>query len=133
MGARDEGGRRGVGAGGGPAGGGRSGRAAHGRGPGCSGGRQTVNGVLRAAAVARKDLRVEWRGRQTITATGMVALLMILLLGFVVGSEPARAAAILWVAMGFAAVLGIPRGTQGDVDQQGLELWTLYPGTREQL
>ena len=92
-----------------------------------------MNGFLRAAAVARKDLRVEWRGRQTITATGMVALLMILLLGFVVGSEPARAAAILWVAMGFAAVLGIPRVTQGEVDQQALEILLLYPGSREHL
>src|SRR2546422_2425424 len=90
MGARDEGGRRGVGAGGRPAGGGRSGRAAHGRGPGCGGGRQTVNGFLRAAAVARKDLLMEWRGRPTITATGLVALLMILLLGLVFGAEPGR-------------------------------------------
>ncbi len=92
-----------------------------------------MNGLLRATAVARKDLLVEWRGRQTATATGMVALLMILLLGFVLGSEPARAAAILWVALGFAAVLGIPRVTQAEVDQQALETLLLYPGSREHL
>ena len=92
-----------------------------------------MNGVLRAAAVARKDLLMEWRGRQTITATGMVALLMILLLGFVLGSEPGRAAAVLWVALGFAAVVGIPRITQSEVEQQALEALLLYPGSREHL
>ncbi len=92
-----------------------------------------MNGLLRAAAVARKDLLLEWRGRQVATATGMVALLMILLLGFVVGSEPSRAAAILWVALGFAAVAGIPRITQSEVDQQAFETLLLYPGSREHL
>lgn len=92
-----------------------------------------MNGLLRAVAVARKDLLVEWRGRQLTTATGMVALLMILLLGFVVGSEPSRAAAILWVALGFAAVVGIPRITQSEVEQQALETLLLYPGSREHL
>ena len=92
-----------------------------------------MNGLLRAAAVARKDLLVEWRGRQTTTATGMVALLMILLLGFVIGSEPGRAAAVLWVALGFAAVVGIPRITQSEVEQQALETLLLYPGSREHL
>ena len=92
-----------------------------------------MNGLLRAVAVARKDLLVEWRGRQTTTATGMVALLMILLLGFVIGSEPGRAAAVLWVALGFAAVVGIPRITQSEVEQQALETLLLYPGSREHL
>ena len=92
-----------------------------------------MNGLLRAAAVVRKDLLVEWRGRQTTTATGMVALLMILLLGFVIGSEPGRAAAVLWVALGFAAVVGIPRITQSEVEQQALETLLLYPGSREHL
>src|SRR2546425_8616103 len=91
MGARDEGGRRGVGAGGRPAGGGRSGRAAHGRGPGCSGGRQTVNGVLRAAAVARKDLLMEWRGRPTINPAGLGGVVVVFLLGLVFWGRAGRA------------------------------------------
>lgn len=92
-----------------------------------------MNALVRAAAVARKDLLVEWRGRQMTTATGMVALLIILVLGFVIGSEPARAPAILWVALGFAAVVGIPRITQSEVEQQALETLLLYPGSREHL
>jgi len=87
--------------------------------------------LIRAAAVARKDLLVEWRGRETITATGMVALLVLLLLGVVLGAQPQRAAAILWVALGFAAVVGIPRVTQVEVEQQALETLLLYPGSRE--
>ncbi len=92
-----------------------------------------MNGLLRAAAVARKDLLVEWRGRQTVTATGMVALLVILMLGFLLGSEPQRVGAILWVALGFAAVLGVPRITQAEVEQQALETLLLYSGSREHL
>ncbi len=92
-----------------------------------------MNALTRAAAVARKDLLLEWRGRQTTTATGMVALLVLLLLGFVLGPQPQSAAAILWVALGFAAVVGIPRITQAEVEQQALETLLLYPGSREQL
>lgn len=92
-----------------------------------------MNALTRAAAVARKDLLLEWRGRQTATATGMVALLVLLLLGFVLGSQPQSAAAILWVALGFAAVAGIPRITQAEAEQQALETLLLYPGSREHL
>ncbi len=87
----------------------------------------------RVAAVTGKELLLEWRGRQTATAMGMVALLVILFLGFVLGSEPGRAPAVLWVAMGFATVLGIPRLTQAEVEQQALETLLLYPGSREHI
>jgi heme exporter protein B len=63
----------------------------------------------------------------------MVALLVILMLGFVLGSEPQRVGAILWVALGFAAVLGVPRVTQAEVEQEALETLLLYPGSREHL
>jgi heme exporter protein B len=92
-----------------------------------------VTAFGRAAATARKDLLLEWRGRQTTVAMGMVALLVLLLLGFVLGAEPARAAAILWMALAFASVLGIPRLTQTEVEQQALETLLLYPGNREPL
>lgn len=89
--------------------------------------------IDRVAAVTSKELLLEWRGRQTATAMGMVALLVILFLGVVLGSEPARAPAVLWVAMGFATVLGIPRLTQAEVEQQALETLLLYPGSREHI
>lgn len=92
-----------------------------------------MTAIDRVAAVTSKDLLLEWRGRQTATAMGMVAFLVILFLGFVLGSEPERAPAVLWVAMGFAAVLGIPRLTQAEVEQQALETLLLYPGSREHI
>ena len=92
-----------------------------------------MTAIDRVAAVTGKELLLEWRGRQTATAMGMVALLVILFLGFVLGSEPARAPAVLWVAMGFATVLGIPRLTQAEVESQALETLLLYPGSREHI
>lgn len=92
-----------------------------------------MNALRRAAALARKDLLLEWRGRESITAMGVFALLVILLLGFALGSEPARAPAILWVALGFAAMLGVARPTLLEVEQGSMETLLLYPGSREHL
>jgi len=72
----------------------------------------------RTVALARKDLLLEWRGRETITAMAVLALLVVLLLGFALGAEPPRAPAILWVALALAAMLGVARPTQAEVEQQ---------------
>lgn len=90
-----------------------------------------MSGARRAAAVARKDLLIEWRGREITTAMGTFAVLVILLLGFALGSEPARAPAILWVALTLAAMLGVARPTQMELDQGAFETLLLYPGSRE--
>ncbi len=87
----------------------------------------------RTVALARKDLLLEWRGRETITAMAVLALLVVLLLGFALGAEPPRAPAILWVALALAAMLGVARPTQAEVEQQALETLLLYPGSREHL
>lgn len=87
----------------------------------------------RAAALARKDLLLEWRGRETITAMAVLALLVVLLLGFVIGADPARAPAITWVALALAAMLGVTRPTQAEIEQQALETLLLYPGSREHI
>ncbi len=90
-------------------------------------------GLRRAGALARKDLLIEWRGRQTITAMAVFALLMILLLGFALGSDPVRAAAIVWVALVLAAMLGAGRPTLQEAEGETLETLLLYPGRREHL
>lgn len=92
-----------------------------------------MNGLTRATAVARKDLTLEWRGRDITAATGTFVVLVVLVLGLTVGSEPALVPTILWVAMGFGAMLGIARATQQEVEQQALETLLLYPGSREHL
>lgn len=90
-------------------------------------------GVRRAAAVVRKDLLLEWRGREATTAMAMLALIIALLLGLTLGAEPARAPAMIWVALGFAAMLGVPRLVEREAEQQTLETLLLYPGSREHL
>ncbi len=92
-----------------------------------------MNAWRRTVALVRKDLLLEWRGRETITTMGGLALLVVLLLGLVLGGEAARAPAILWVALLLAATLGVSRWTQAEVEQQALETLLLYPGSREHL
>jgi heme exporter protein B len=92
-----------------------------------------VIGWVRVAAVLAKDLRLEWRGRAATVTTLLTGLLLVLLLGLALGAEPARAAAVVWVAVGCAAAVGIPRIAQAEADQQALEALLLYPGRREHL
>ncbi len=92
-----------------------------------------MSGWHRAAALARKDLQLEWRGRETTTMMGTLALLLVLLLGFALDSDPARAPGILWVALGLAAMVGLARPTQAELEGGALESLLLYPGSREDL
>lgn len=92
-----------------------------------------MNGLRRAGALARKDLLLEWRGRQAVTAMAVFALLVILLLGFALGGDPPRAPAILWIALGLAAMLGAGRPTLQEAEGDTLEALLLYPGSREHL
>jgi heme exporter protein B len=92
-----------------------------------------VTGLRRALALARKDLLLEWRGRQTVTAMAVFALLVLLLLGVALGADPPRAAAILWVALTLAVMLGAGRPTLQEAEGETLETLLLYPGSREHL
>lgn len=92
-----------------------------------------MSGWHRVTALARKDIQIEWRGRETITMMGTLATLLVLLLGFALDSSPARAPTILWVALGVAATLGVARPTQVELDEDALETLLLYPGSREDL
>lgn len=92
-----------------------------------------MTGFQRAMALARKDLLLEWRGRQTVTAMAVFALLVLLLLGVALGADPSRAAAILWVALTLAAMLGAGRPTLQEAEGETLETLLLYPGSREHL
>jgi len=92
-----------------------------------------VTGLGRVGALARKDLLIEWRGRETITTMAVFALLIILLLGFALGTDSARASSFLWVALALAAMLGAGRPTLQEAEGDTLETLLLYPGSREHL
>lgn len=92
-----------------------------------------MTALSRALALARKDLVLEWRGRQIAAATGLFALLVVLVLGLTLESRPQQAAVIPWVALGFALTLAVHRLVQSEVEQQALDVLLLYPGSREHL
>ncbi len=55
-----------------------------------------------------KDLRLEWRTREILTTMGLLALLLVIVLG-AVKSGPGGAPAAMWVTYAFAATLGFTR------------------------
>jgi heme exporter protein B len=55
-----------------------------------------------------KDLRLEWRTREIVTTMGLLAFLLVIVLG-AARSDPATAPAAMWVTYAFAATLGFTR------------------------
>jgi heme exporter protein B len=55
-----------------------------------------------------KDLRLEWRTREIVTTMGLLAFLLVTVLG-AARSDPASAPAAMWVTYAFAATLGFTR------------------------
>jgi heme exporter protein B len=89
-----------------------------GLGPYSDAGARPAATVLRAAwAVFRKDLRSELRTRYALNALAMFALTVVLVVSFYLGprlapreaTTPAIHAALLWIALFFAAISGLGR------------------------
>lgn len=55
-----------------------------------------------------KDLRLEWRTREIVTTVGLLAFLLVIVLG-AARSDPKGAPAAMWVTYAFAATLGFTR------------------------
>ncbi len=87
----------------------------------------------RAAAVARKDLVLEWRGRDVVVPAAAFGLAVLLVLGLVSGGGPESAPTALWVSVLLASVLATGRSTERESEEGTLETLLLYPGSREDL
>ncbi len=78
-----------------------------------------------------KDLRVEWRNRETLASMCVFGLLVVFLFNFAFVSareESVRIVpAILWVAIAFAGVLGFNRSFASERENACLEGMTLAP------
>ena len=78
-----------------------------------------------------KDLRVEWRNRETLASMCVFGLLVVFLFNFAFVSareENVRMVpAILWVAIAFAGVLGFNRSFASERENACLEGMTLAP------
>ena len=89
-------------------------------------------GFVRAAwLVARKDLQLEWRTFDVLSSSGVFSVVVLLVFQFAVGGGPARQLAsdalvpgVLWLAIGFSAVVGIARSM--DAEHRGDTLGGLF-------
>ncbi|HXH51176.1 MAG TPA: heme exporter protein CcmB [Terriglobia bacterium] len=82
-------------------------------------------------SILAKDLRVEWRNRETLASMCVFGLLIVFLFNF--AFETAREEtlrllpAVLWVAIAFAGVLGFNRSFASERENACLEGMTLAP------
>jgi heme exporter protein B len=90
--------------------------------------------VLRVAfAVARKDLRLEWRTRELVPALAQFVVLALLIgnFGFQIDSRNASSIApgILWLAVVFAGLVAFGRTFAAEREQASLEAMLMTPAS----
>jgi heme exporter protein B len=92
-----------------------------------------VNGVRVALAVARKDLRSEWRTRELVPALAQFVVLALVIanFGFAIDSSnaPAIAPGILWLALVFAGLVAFGRAFAAEREQASLEAMLMTPAS----
>ena len=97
-----------------------------------------MNGVLVYLAavwqVFRKDLQVEWRGRQGVPVMLVFALMIVFLFNFALQLSPdlqaGLAAGLLWVSLAFASTLGLNRSISLERENNALDGLLLAPVDR---
>jgi heme exporter protein B len=84
--------------------------------------------------VFRKDVRVEWRGRQGVPVMVVFSLLVVFLFNFALQLSPqlqsGLASGLLWVTLAFAATLGLNRSAALERENNALEGLMLAPVDR---
>ena len=91
-----------------------------------------MTGYVRdAAALARKDLLLELRGRDTLPAMAIFVVAMLVAFRFALsGDDPDAAAGLLWLAILFTALLGLGRAFVAEREQGVLDALVLAPCDR---
>ena len=84
--------------------------------------------------VFRKDIQVEWRGRQGLLVMLVFALLIVFLFNFALQLAPdlqaGLAAGLLWVSLAFASTLGLNRSVSLEKENNALDGLLLAPVDR---
>jgi heme exporter protein B len=84
--------------------------------------------------IFKKDIRVEWRGRQGIPVMLVFALLIVFLFNFALQLSPdlqgGLAAGLLWVSLAFASTLGLNRSIVSERENNALDGLMLVPVDR---
>lgn len=84
-----------------------------------------------AAALARKDLLLELRGRETLPGMALFVVAMLVAFRFALTGEHSQAArGLLWVAIVFTALLGLGRAFVAEREQAVLDALVLAPCDR---
>ena len=91
--------------------------------------------AVEAWRVARKDLRLELRTRDMLTAIGLFALLIVVVASFSLPTTGAErdpvAAGVLWIALLFAILLGIGRSLALEYEASCIDALLTSPISRE--
>jgi heme exporter protein B len=92
-----------------------------------------VNPFRVALAVARKDLRSEWRTREMVPALAQFVVLALLIgnFGFQIDKQnaPSIAPGILWLALVFAGLVAFGRTFAAEREQASLEAMLMTPAS----
>jgi heme exporter protein B len=92
------------------------------------------SGRRQYAALLRKDLRLEFRTRETVVAMGLFSLVVIILfqftIGIRVGDTRVVAGSIMWATLALGAVLGVGRTWVPEREQRVLDAILVAPVSR---
>ncbi|HOE70114.1 MAG TPA: heme exporter protein CcmB [Brevefilum sp.] len=84
--------------------------------------------------ILRKDIRVEWRGRQGLPVMLMFALMIVFLFNFALQLAPdvqaGLTSGLLWVSLAFASTLGLNRSISLERENNALDGLLLAPVDR---
>ena len=92
--------------------------------------------IAAARAIARKDLRIEWRTKESVPAMTLFTITVYVLFHFGLDRDSLDgelASGVLWVTMLLAAVIGVSRLFAAEREQGGIEGLLLAPVDRTAL
>lgn len=100
-----------------------------------------MNGILRYLnavwQIIRKDVQVEWRGRQGVPVMLVFALLIVFLFNFALQLAPdlqaELSAGLLWISLAFASTLGLNRSVSLERENNALDGLLLAPVDRSSI
>jgi len=91
------------------------------------------NTIAIALAVARKDLRAEWRTREIVPALAQFVVLALVIanFGFQIDARnaPSIAPGVLWMALVFAGLVAFGRAFTAEREQSSLEAMLMTPAS----
>jgi heme exporter protein B len=92
-----------------------------------------TNSIAVALAVARKDLRAEWRTRELVPALAQFVILSLVIanFGFQIDSRnaPSIAPGVLWLTLVFAGLVAFGRAFAAEREQASLEAMLMTPAS----